>query len=392
MLKIKYFQDKNSNKPFPEYNIEGIREIVEDVSEIYEDKPVSNTMNIEMACIGSNGVFIFASSKVEDIKVINKNITDMFRTYSLPKNGSFVFIRTEEKDYFLMEDGSLREIEYVLDKFQALFDNTMRPMVDLVYINFANNYEMLFEPDIPDEYKDHDGNILKVEDTGELKNVVIRVSSSIIKEVVSRFERGSEETLGKNEEIIDENGNKYRKFSTKTKYLGYSYKEDWYPIANDDPTSFLILTILGGWFGLHKYKVGQVFQGILYTLTAGGFGVFYVFDIISMLLGDYSVVSTSYEETEEGKLKQVKSKIYLDKIPFTFIKKAGVFLTVLVIAFLSTKIYFKGLQRINTYTSDKILESMEEKIKEQEEMGNGSEDDFSGIKNQNMNDFLGLNF
>lgn len=42
----------------------------------------------------------------------------------------------------------------------------------------------------------------------------------------------------------------------------------------------IIITIFGGWFGLHKYMDGKIGMGILYTCTAGLFYIGWIYDII----------------------------------------------------------------------------------------------------------------
>lgn len=41
------------------------------------------------------------------------------------------------------------------------------------------------------------------------------------------------------------------------------------------------VTLLGGWFGLHKYMKKQIGMGLLYTFTFGLFGIGWIIDIIT---------------------------------------------------------------------------------------------------------------
>lgn len=50
------------------------------------------------------------------------------------------------------------------------------------------------------------------------------------------------------------------------------------PITYDK--TIFVCTILGGWFGLHRYMRKQIGMGILYTLTVGLFCVGWIIDII----------------------------------------------------------------------------------------------------------------
>ena len=49
----------------------------------------------------------------------------------------------------------------------------------------------------------------------------------------------------------------------------------------------LILCILGGPLGLHRYYVGKIGTDILYTLTGGLCGIGWIIDIFRILLGSF---------------------------------------------------------------------------------------------------------
>lgn len=49
----------------------------------------------------------------------------------------------------------------------------------------------------------------------------------------------------------------------------------------------LILCIFLGWMGAHRYYVGKIGTGILYTLTCGLFGIGWFVDIFKIALGSF---------------------------------------------------------------------------------------------------------
>lgn len=49
----------------------------------------------------------------------------------------------------------------------------------------------------------------------------------------------------------------------------------------------LIMCILGGWFGLHQYYVGNIKKGLLYTFTFGICMAGWLIDTIKILLGSF---------------------------------------------------------------------------------------------------------
>ena len=60
------------------------------------------------------------------------------------------------------------------------------------------------------------------------------------------------------------------------------------PVETKDwMTTFLLCLFLGG-LGVHRYYVGKIGTGILYTLTAGLFGIGYLVDFIKILCGKFT--------------------------------------------------------------------------------------------------------
>jgi hypothetical protein len=74
----------------------------------------------------------------------------------------------------------------------------------------------------------------------------------------------------------------------------FGTRDAYFPCLQDDPDEFYRLAFFGGIIGVHRYKGGQVMQGILYTLTFGMGGVLYLCDLLAMLLGSYLVQHTVY--------------------------------------------------------------------------------------------------
>lgn len=49
----------------------------------------------------------------------------------------------------------------------------------------------------------------------------------------------------------------------------------------------LLLAIFLGELGIHRFYVGKVWTGILYLCTVGLFGIGWIIDIISLILGNF---------------------------------------------------------------------------------------------------------
>lgn len=49
----------------------------------------------------------------------------------------------------------------------------------------------------------------------------------------------------------------------------------------------LALAAVGGFFGLHRFYTGRVESGVWMCLTFGGFGIWYLYDVIVIAAGDF---------------------------------------------------------------------------------------------------------
>lgn len=57
------------------------------------------------------------------------------------------------------------------------------------------------------------------------------------------------------------------------------------------PKDFTITTLLCfflGVFGIHRFYVGKILTGILMLITGGGFGIWYIIDLIMLIMGKFT--------------------------------------------------------------------------------------------------------
>jgi hypothetical protein len=59
----------------------------------------------------------------------------------------------------------------------------------------------------------------------------------------------------------------------------------------------LVLGLVVGGLGIHRFYLGYTWQGIVQLLTAGGCGIWAIIDIIRIITGDLQPKGGSYEKT-----------------------------------------------------------------------------------------------
>lgn len=113
---------------------------------------------------------------------------------------------------------------------------------------------------------------------------------------------------------MDEDGRRYVK-RMEPVHLGVlpitmSYRERWFPCSDKDSDAQYLKMVLLGWFGYHRFREGKWLVGLFYLYTCGCFGVFYLYDLIEMILGNYWYTKVTYEKGEEGIVRQKRKYYY----------------------------------------------------------------------------------
>ena len=81
----------------------------------------------------------------------------------------------------------------------------------------------------------------------------------------------------------------------------YEIGEAYFPCMSADGDIFFSIALSTGLVGGHKFYTGNYFQGILYLFTFGLLGVGYILDLVMILTGSYSYMSSSI--TRDGATK-----------------------------------------------------------------------------------------
>ena len=62
-------------------------------------------------------------------------------------------------------------------------------------------------------------------------------------------------------------------------------------------TTAIILAVLIGGLGIHRFYLGYTWQGVVQLLTFGGLGIWALIDMIRIITGDFQPKNGSYSKT-----------------------------------------------------------------------------------------------
>lgn len=68
---------------------------------------------------------------------------------------------------------------------------------------------------------------------------------------------------------------------------GYDPEEELPPVSERSRTVALVLGMLGGVFGFHRFYVGRVQSGIIMAVTIGGLGMWWLYDMVTVVAGEF---------------------------------------------------------------------------------------------------------
>lgn len=350
-------QDKSISS-FPEYDTEFLQGLFDEDNKEVEPFTVSKNLKVAYISYNKDGIFGILLTNTEGLRTINQIVHDFKKELKLYMQGVFLFVKSPEKEFFVSEEG-IKEVESIDDCMEILANNVLLSRKELSYFPYMTDFEFATTFIEPKESHNPDN----VVSTGI---VYMRPTPRVLED----FEYILEEYIKKlNEDPhakvrFDENGNRYEKHPVFK--FGIVTGEAWFPVSSDDPDSFLTKTALGGIFGLHKFSAMQIGKGLLYFLTCGGFAIAYIFDILSLFIGDYHVNQTTYDEDDDGRLRRYKRKIYMGRPKKTLknitMALAGVLTSIILLMY----VYLPVMGSITRSVAIMIVESTQNKVEEVE--------------------------
>lgn len=295
-------------------------------SVVIRDVKIEKNFNITII-VGTNGIFTiinFTSNKHINVDYLSIKIQLIRKKLLLPVKGTYFFIKS--KNAFLMMEKSEKSL-FMIDDFKEAFNNlyinTTRPFTDLLLLNINTYQDMIKEPTLIEN------DDMEVEDTGDPTYVQLTISE---KKVTALIELAvSLQIHGRN--IRYENGYDY-KLHPEVNLFGIGEKK-WFRISSEDPDDIYKVTLIGGWFGLHRFYERDYFNGIIYLFTCGIFGVGYISDLLMTILGARSYKAVEYNDNG----KRVKKKIYYNSVKNKLFAWGGILISLIIVFILINTVY-----------------------------------------------------
>ena len=305
---IKEMKNKKIRKIVFDLNREKIISIAYE-SDVYENISLENSVDIPLMISGSNGIYIFIPYCEEES--LNKVINIIRTKYGLYNCDIFIYLLNETECFLLDKDGKkLILLEDLYISFENMYLNTQLPYIDYTNLELGK-YENLLKSkeELEDMIEE-----CEVEYTGDVSYVKPIVSKFTV-DRIAKINKEKQQCLKYIDENTreDEEGTVYVQKHESYKYIGLIKGKKWYRCSDENPNKIFFITLLGGWFGLHKFREGKIKTGLFYLLTCGGCGVFYVMDLIDMITGSRCYDEVTYEE-KDGKLERNKEKVYYQKL------------------------------------------------------------------------------
>lgn len=330
--------------------------------EIWRDVPLTyrgangkeKTVRIPLILTCMNGIYVLFRAKT-DIPDIYRVIRQKFGI----RDGLYCFINEEDAVSGALYDPAhynFIEIDDFRDGFETFFYNHLIPQSELHFYDFRKLKDYLKYQEPNEEIYEFEG------DEDAEKYIRPFVSDSNLEhiiEVLTDMEDAG--YMDGNYMIMPDGSMQVKKTITTGKTVFSDSREFLFPCEDEDGDKAYLVTLLGGWFGLHKFKRGKWGQGLLYLLTCGVGGVFYIYDLIMLLVGNYHDKKVEYN-MEFGRITQKKQRIYARPVKNKKKFALTVPIALLLSMVLTTYVYMPAMRYVSSAISNIAQQSVQDNV------------------------------
>ena len=368
-------KDPKRELPFDkEEIIQKIAEIA-DEGTVYEDMYISRKTFINLLWASSKGVYTFVGFDDKDEADLLIQAMEIKKYFSVPADGLFMFFLSESASYLVERNmKALKEVEDPMKSFGTICRNLSTPSLNAGYVNKWSLDFLLQEHDTEKESEENDINGMVYEHEGVMFQIQeeeedLSETPEYIKPVVDLYTLSALDTICQKitgnvfpdaDYRIDADGNEYvlkdGDIMVKGFNTGLIGKKKWYRVSDKDPVTAFLMTVFGGWFGLHRLATGNLVSFAFYLISCGCFGVFYIIDVLLWLIGSPSYSEVNYYEHDDGLSKRTrlireKNKVYYKKLPNKLMALGGLIASVVIFLLVFNLVYKNAYSAILTTIS-----------------------------------------
>lgn len=315
-------------------NIERLSNLCLDISTEWNDIQVTyrnktykeKTITIPLIYTGSNGIYVFLEEQYKkDVIFINQELEKMF---GIRGEGLYLFFFAENNDEINTDKSSeddilpawaydsenkcFVELTDLYDGFDIFYYNHYIPQSELIYYNFKNFEDYFRIQEIELEYELEE----EVEEFSKYVRPIIPSKKLEDAEKVLEEKLFSGVKKGKYTYHTDGTVTVKKPMQSNSKFSkvlsSYLEEPSYYdfPCSDEDGDKSFLMMVIGGWFGLHKFRDGKFWHGLLYSLSCGGFCMGYFIDVVSAMTGNYFIENSHYFRDSVGKVERAQTRTF----------------------------------------------------------------------------------
>lgn len=359
---------KDPKREFP-FEADTIAEkITETANEgtLLEEMYISRNTFVNMLWVSQKGAYVFVAFDDKDEIDLLLQAKEIKEYFPVNTEGLFIFFISEDRSYVVEKNmKGLRTVEDPLQAFETIVRNLSFPAAVIGNANRRSLDYLLTDhgtgEEVPEEringmYYEHEGIILQIKDEEDadreertyIRPVIDTATVQALEAICGKITGNGYPDANYR---MDEDGNEYVLRDGDVMVKGFNTgligKKKWYRVSDRDPVRAFLMTVFGGWFGLHRLATGNIVSFLVYLLTCGFCGVFYILDVFQWVVGTASYSEVNYyEEGEETfakpRLIREKSRVYYKKLPNKAMAFIGLAVSVFIFLIVFNLVYKTG--------------------------------------------------